>query len=150
MSAPCPTSAAHLRSILRCCARLAGLKVEIVLRLVLVTSLVLAAVAAPATAHADGPSPQLSFLARFAIDLTTTRLTVEDEFLIRLPGADTEAAPASPTRLALPGQSRDVIALLGAGLDLGAADAEETTPVLLQFKPTFARRGGVLRCTFRF
>ena len=124
------------------------------LRLVLLASLALAAasVATPGTARADGPSPQLSFLARFTIDLTTTTLVVEDELLIRAPNAATEApATSTPTSsLALPAKSRDVIALLGAGLDLSAADADETTPVLLQFKPTFARRGGVLRCTFRF
>lgn len=120
------------------------------LRLVLVASLTLAAalVAEPATARADGPSPQLSFLARFTIDLTRT-VVVEDELLVRMPET-TEEPASSSSSLSLPGESGDVIALLGAGLDLSAEDTDEPTPVLLQFKPTFARRGGVLRCTFRF
>lgn len=128
--------------------------VDIVLRMALVGSLVLAAAwnVAPSRARADGPSPQLSFLARFAIDLTTTRLVLADEHLIPLRDASAEApsASSSPTAFALPAQSRDVIALLGAGIDLSSTDADEGTPVLLQFKPTFARRGGVVRCTFRF
>jgi hypothetical protein len=115
----------------------------------LATGVVAVALLAPASARADGPSPQLAFLARFAIDLTVERLTLEDGFLIRMPDADAPAVRGA-RRLALPAESREVVALLGPGLDVASLSEPDATPVLLQFRPTFARKGGVLRCTFRF
>jgi hypothetical protein len=111
-----------------------------------VVILVAAWVASPAGARADGPSPQLASLAQMAIDVTVDRLTLEDHFLIRMH----DAPPAVTERkLVLPAQSREVVALLSSGLDLAPLH-EEATPVLLQFRPNFSRKGGLLRCTFRF
>ncbi len=99
----------------------------------------------PAPARADGPHAQMSFLARMAIDLTVERLTLEDEFLIRLP----EPEPKPPSSGALGGQTEGVVALLGAGLDVTSPD-EDPGSIVLQLKPNLGRRGGLLRCTFRF
>lgn len=108
--------------------------------------LVAAWVASPEVARADGPSPQLAFLAQMAIGVTADRLTLEDHFLIRM---HDEAPIATDRRLVLPAESREVVALLSSGLDLAPLDTE-ATPVLLQFRPNFSRKGGLLRCTFRF
>jgi len=104
-----------------------------------------------ASAQAQDHSAQVSFLARMMIDVTVGQLSIEHDFLIRLP-AQPEVAGTdgrrSPVSLGVPG-SVDVVALLGPGLDV-SSPTESEGDVRLQLKPNFGRRGGLLRCTFRF
>lgn len=110
--------------------------------------LALAAVPAlPGTARADEVHGQVAFLAQLAIQLTADRLTLDDEFLIRLP--EPEEAPSDGKLKIDVGGTSGVVDLLGAGLDVSDSEAERRT-VVLQFRPNFGRRGGLLRATVRF
>lgn len=105
------------------------------------------------SAQAQDDSAQVSFLARMMIDVTMQQLTLEDGFLIRLPvGARTSGHAASSSShyaSLLPGYSTGLVDLLGRGLDL-SSQTQDDGQIRLQLKPNFGRRGGLLRCTFRF
>lgn len=103
------------------------------------------------TAQARDHGSQVSFLARMMIDVTTHQLTLENDFLIRLPDVEGQSQRTVRARgiAADDIRSMSVVALLGRGLDV-ASPIQDDAEVRLQLKPNFGSRGGLLRCTFRF
>lgn len=118
--------------------------------LAFVAAVALSLLTPPSRAEAQDHSAQVSFLARMMIDVTTHQLSIEDEFLIRLPvGERVDRAPRSAATDVRTLYSTGLVALVVGGLDM-SSEEERDGAIRLQLKPNFGRRGGLLRCTFRF
>jgi len=105
--------------------------------------------AAPQQAKAEEPT-QIRYLSSMVVDLVQRVETSAnaEEHIIHV-DEDAAEEPAIQDRSQL---DLSFVQIFGRGLDVSAQLSEESTTgsVVVQVKPNFGKRGGILRCTFRF
>jgi len=103
--------------------------------------------AAPSDAHAQDLPRAAALLSGLVADWTLETIRFDDAGFIRL--SEPVDAPKSAVEQA---RGEAVVALLGRGLDVSGdlTGLEPDGSILLELEPNLGKRGGLLRCTFRF